>query len=83
MKAVEKVTDSNEPITAEWLEASGAVKPFQTDWYWFYDDASTVTLRPIGNGVAWMVCVNSRMMYWSATTRGQIDRLRQALKGEV
>ena len=73
------MTDANEPITAEWLEASGAEQ--LAEWWYFKNES--ISVRPISNGNAWMVIANSRVLDWSATTRGQIDRLRKALKGEV
>jgi hypothetical protein len=75
------MTDASEPITAEWLEASGAYKSYGSEW-WFFSD-TFVSVRPISNGKAWMVIANNSVLNWSATTRGQIDRLRRALKGEV
>jgi hypothetical protein len=73
------MTDASEPITAEWLEASGAEQ--MAEWWYFKNES--ISVRPISNGKAWMVIANSRVLDWSATTRGQIDRLRRALKGEV
>ena len=73
------MSDDNGPITAEWLEASGAEQ--LAEW-WYYKNES-ISVRPISNGKAWMVIANNSVLNWSATTRGQIDRLRRALKGEV
>lgn len=64
------------PITAEWLEASGAYLSYA---YWRWPGELLMLCR---HDLKRMV-IGGRTLRWSATTRGQIDRLRRALKGEV
>jgi hypothetical protein len=73
------MTDEKEPITAEWLASAGAE---QVGSYWRVAGVP-LNLRPCVFGPGWMLIVGGRVLDWSATTRGQIDRLRRALKGEV
>lgn len=73
--------DANEPITAEWLIASGAESMPLSDRLFFRNEVMYLT--PVAKGKAWTVIVGGRMLLWTATTRGQIERLRRALRGDV
>ncbi len=68
--------EREKPIDAEWCLANGA--EFSAEWYWFPEG---VSVRSIAGG-RWLVIVKSSMLDWSATTTGQIERLRRALRGE-
>ena len=71
--------DEKERITAEWLEASGAQLQFGF-WSW---DGEIVYIRERVT-VGWEVSIAAVLpLRWGCASRGQIDRLRRALKGEV
>lgn len=68
----------SETITPEWLLECGARR--LGEWYVLPEG---IRLASHNKGhVSWIVTVNGRMLDWSATTRGQVQRLRVALRGE-
>ena len=66
-------------ITPEWLIECGAKRV--GEWYVF-DEGVRLTSHVKG-WTHWLIVVNGRMLDWSAETRDQVERLRQALRGEV
>ncbi len=75
----ELASEDELPITAEWLEASGATFVFRY-WRWPGED---LMLRQRALRNCWIAVIGGVTLGFTPTTRGQIDRLRRALKGEV
>lgn len=70
-------SEQMQPITPQWCLDNGAY--FSAEWYWFDEEA--IQVRPIAEG-RWLTIVGGRMLDWSAKRIGQIENLRNALRGK-